>query len=267
MFLNRFFSSIVFCFSIVLIISIIMNVQSFVKLTRPSTVAFLRRSSGQQFLAISHFLLHRNSFHSNNIKLSATFSTSIDYFGGNVADDQKLQFGDYALMASQGQVQRKFINVEDIEKPNAFKSGDRVWIRGRVSAVRMKGNACFLTIRNKSFSTIQICHFKDKSQAELSKELMKFAGALPLESIVDIYGEMAQADVKSCSVKNLEIHMKKIFTVSRAPVQLPFLLDDAARPQAIIDASANSEKPFHPVSQVSEIFSVSFTISKLPIFY
>ena len=62
-------------------------------------------------------------------------------------------------------------------------------------------------------------------------------------------GVVASADVKSCSQNNVEIQIKKLFTVSRAPVQLPFLLEDASRSQAEIDASQNDERPFAGVSQ------------------
>lgn len=105
-----------------------------------------------------------------------------------------------------------------------------------------KGNACFIVIRSEGFNTVQACHFKDKEQSELSKQLIKFVvGSLPLESIVDIYGTVVPADVKSCSQNNIEIQIRKIFIVSKAPVILPFLLEDAGRSQDEIDKSQSSE--------------------------
>ena len=94
-----------------------------------------------------------------------------------------------------------------------------------------------MVLRAKSFYTIQTCHFKDAEHAEESKKLIKYVGNLPLESIVDVMGEIVSAEVKSCSQSNVEISIKKVYTVSRAPTALPFLLEDAARPQADIDAS------------------------------
>lgn len=104
-------------------------------------------------------------------------------------------------------------------------------------------------MRSGSFYTTQACHFKDKDFPEESKGLIKYAAGLALESIVDVMGVVASADVKSCSQSNVEIQIKKLFTVSRAPVQLPFLLEDASRSQAEIDASQNDERPFAGVSQ------------------
>ena len=40
--------------------------------------------------------------------------------------------------------------------------------------------------------------------------------------------------------------------VSKAPVALPFLLEDASRSQADIDASLATDRPFPAVSQVKE---------------
>ncbi len=72
-----------------------------------------------------------------------------------------------------------------------------------------------------------------------------------MESIIDVFGTVVPADVKSCSQTNVEIQLQKVFTVSRAPVQLPFLLEDASRPQVEIDLSRSTERPFSAVPQVS----------------
>jgi len=109
-----------------------------------------------------------------------------------------------------------------------------------------------MIIRSDAFYTVQACHFKDKDEPEASKSLIKFSANIPLESIVDIMGVVASADVKSCSQSNVEIQIRKIYTVSRAPVVLPFLIEDASRSQSEIDATADSERPLIGVSQVRE---------------
>jgi aspartyl-tRNA synthetase len=170
-------------------------------------------------------------------------STSVDYYSVD-SNDSKLAFGDYNTIASNGQTGRTFTPTSMLGKEGGPKEGDVVWIRGRVSSVRAKGNACFMVVRSDSFYTVQACHFKDKANPEDSKALIKYVGGIALESIVDIMGVVVPADVKSCSQSNVEIQIKKIYTVSRAPAVLPFLLEDAARPQAEIDASQNTERPF-----------------------
>jgi len=162
---------------------------------------------------------------------------------------QEIQFGDYGLIASQVPVHRTFVEAKDIGKENGPAPGESVWLRGRVASIRAKGNVCFLVIRAGSFYTIQACHFKDKDNVEQSKAMLKFLSGLTLETIVDIEGVVKSADVKSCSQKNAELQIRKIFTVSRAPATLPFLLDDAAQSDAEIAATANSARPLVGVSQ------------------
>lgn len=166
------------------------------------------------------------------------------------SNDHSIQFGDYGLIASQGPVSRTFVETKDLGTARAPALGETVWIRGRVASVRAKGNACFLVIRSGSFYTVQACHFKDKENPDQSKAMIKFVSSIPLESIVDIQGVIAPADVKSCSQKNVELQIQKIFAVSRAPVTLPFLLDDAARSEQEIEASQGNERPLAGVAQV-----------------
>lgn len=171
-------------------------------------------------------------------------SPSIDYFRVD-SSDSKIEFGDYSIIASQSQVGRTFSKVGDLKTPLP----DKVWLRGRLSAVRAKGNACFLVLRGDSFYTVQCCHFKSKEQPDISKQLIKFASSLTCETIVDVLGTVVSADVKSCTQNAVELQIEKLFVVSRAPAQLPFLLQDAARTQAEIDASQSSDRPFPNVPQ------------------
>jgi aspartyl-tRNA synthetase len=208
---------------------------------------FQRHSFNQepgQYLAVQsrHFLATSSATSSSN-SLSAP---RIDYYAYKT-DSDDLEFGDYNSLASQEEgVTRPYVSVDQLDESYIDK---KVWIRGRVSNVRAKGNACFLIIRGGSFFTVQSCHFKDKAHAELSKKFIKFVGDIPLESIVDVYGEVVAADVKSCTQQKVEIQALKVITVSRAPVALPFLLEDAARSQAEISASENSDRPLSGVTQ------------------
>lgn len=180
------------------------------------------------------------------------FNKIVDYFSVDQTDG-KIQCGDYSLIASQGgSSKRSFVDVSKLgvsSTDNPIALNSKVWLRGRLSAVRAKGNACFLVVRSGSFYTIQCCHFKNKEQPEISKELIKYASAIATESIIDVYGTIVSADVKSCTQNNVELQIEKIFTVSRAPVQLPFLLQDAGRTQKEIDDSQSTERPFPNVPQ------------------
>lgn len=227
-----------------------------------STVASKQRLVSDRFLrkglrSLSSFQLHKpQQVITAFPQQSRLFASAINSDGASVpvvdfyaykGDDDNLDVGDYSLIASQSQeAAKKYVPVQDL---NESLIGQKVWIRGRVSSVRSKGNACFTVIRGNSFYTVQACHFKDKAQADQSKKLVKFVGDLPLESIVDIYGEVVGASVKSCSQHTVEVHIRKVYTVSRAPTSLPFLLEDASRSQAQIDASEHSDRPLSGVAQ------------------
>jgi len=199
-----------------------------------------------------------SSISSSSIQLSSVEVPQVDYTS-IIDNDGSLQYGDYSTIASQISITRlyqdiKKIGIEsdsDIDDSNKSNIDDIVWIRGRVCSVRAKGNACFLVIRGGSFYTIQACHFKDKNNPEVSKSIIKYVGAIPLESIVDIQGKLVTADVKSCSQSNVELQIQKVFVVSRAPSTLPFLLEDASRSEKEIEESQSTERPFAGVSQVS----------------
>ncbi|CAF5093327.1 unnamed protein product, partial [Rotaria socialis] len=51
------------------------------------------------------------------------------------------------------------------------------------------------------------------------------------ESVIDIEGEisLAPTSIESCSQKNVEIQVKKLFVVSAAEPRLPLLIEDAMR--------------------------------------
>jgi hypothetical protein len=189
------------------------------------------------------------SFHASISKLQHDAAPTVD-FAKIDANPKSIQFGDYGLIASQTPVCRSYVETKDVGTTSGPQPGDTVWLRGRVDNVRARGNACFIVLRSGSFYTIQACHFKDKTDEQASKALLKYASDLTLESIVDIEGIVSNADVKSCSQKNVEVHIRKIFAVSRAPAALPFLLDDAARPESEIEATADTDRPFVGVAQV-----------------
>jgi lysyl-tRNA synthetase class II len=182
-----------------------------------------------------------------------TTSQRVDYF--SIQSNSQLEYGEYKTIVASidpSKLSRAFVDVQAIDK--SIISADKptyVWVRGRVNSVRAKGNACFLVLRSKAFNTIQCVHFKDKESPDQSKALIKYVGnEIPLESIVDIYGVVVPADVKSCSQNDVEIQIKKVFLVSKAPVVLPFSLDDAGRSQEEIEKSQATEKPFANIPQV-----------------
>ena len=127
--------------------------------------------------------------------------------------------------------------------------GEQVILRGRAFNVNHKGKCCFIILR-QHVDTIQCCLFQG---GEVTKAMINYAGKIPKESIIDVYGTVQKVDkqVEATTFKNVEIAISKIFVVSRVKVELPFQLDDAMRSDAEIaanDALAEDERKFITVN-------------------
>eukprot|EP00527_Entomoneis_sp_CCMP2396_P008064 CAMPEP_0198155200 /NCGR_PEP_ID=MMETSP1443-20131203/69010_1 /TAXON_ID=186043 /ORGANISM="Entomoneis sp., Strain CCMP2396" /LENGTH=600 /DNA_ID=CAMNT_0043821941 /DNA_START=130 /DNA_END=1932 /DNA_ORIENTATION=+ len=155
--------------------------------------------------------------------------------------------GDMTRIMSRSRTGRPFQKVADLE--STFKAGDKVWLRGRLNSIRVKGGSSFLVLRQNSFDTIQACFFKDKEDPEGSQKMIKYLKTLTEESIIDIEGTLEEADVRSCSVKKLELKLERIYTVSKAAAVLPFLVEDAARSEKEVEESQGNERPFPRLGQ------------------
>lgn len=152
-----------------------------------------------------------------------------------------------ARIMSRSETNRPFRKVEDLE--TIHKVGDTVWLRGRLHSIRVKGGSCFLVLRQGSFHTVQACYFKDKEDPEGSQKMINYLKSLTEESIIDLEGTIAEADVKSCSVKTIELNIQRIHAVSKADAQLPFLIEDASRSEKEIEESQNTDRPFPRLGQ------------------
>ena len=156
-------------------------------------------------------------------------------------------YGDMTRIMSRSRTGRNFVRVQDLE--DQHKPGDNVWLRGRLHSIRVKGGSCFLVIRQDSFHTVQACFFKDKERPDYSQKMIQYLKTLTLESMIDLEGNLSEADVKSCSVQTVELKMKRIHCVSKADAILPFSVEDASRSEAEVDASQDTDRPFPRLGQ------------------
>lgn len=163
--------------------------------------------------------------------------------------DSYPSMGDYAMTMSRSRTGRDFCKVADIGADNTHKPGDSLWLRGRLHSIRVKGGSCFLVLRQDSFHTVQATFFKNKDDPETSQKMIKYLKSLTVESIIDIEGTLVEADVRSCSVQDSEIQINRIHAVAKADAVLPFLVEDAARSEAEVDASQDTERPFPRLGQ------------------
>jgi len=144
------------------------------------------------------------------------------------ADGSHLEspFGELGVVQSQVRSGRVYTSLEEL--PN--KVGQAVWIRARVQRTRAKGATAFIVMRQR-FETAQGCMFAGENG--VTKDMVRFAGQLTTESVVDFEGEVAASTVDGCSVSNVELKIRHIYVVSKAGGNPPFLFEDAMRPEPV----------------------------------
>jgi aspartyl/asparaginyl-tRNA synthetase len=164
--------------------------------------------------------------------------------------DNYAKMGDMTRVQSRSRTNRQFARVEDLEDSEKHPAGSSVWLRGRLHSIRVKGGSCFLVLRQDSFHTVQALFFKDKEDPDGSKKMLNYLKTLTAESVIDLEGiVVGDANVKSCSVQTVELNINRIHAVSKARSQLPFLVEDAARSEAEVDASQETDRPFPRLGQ------------------
>ncbi|KNE67770.1 aspartate-tRNA ligase [Allomyces macrogynus ATCC 38327] len=142
------------------------------------------------------------------------------------------RYGKLPVNMSQQRTNEKREAIADI---NAARAGETIKLRARVQTCRLQGNKlCFFQLRQR-FDTIQAVLTATKDT--VSKHMIKFAGSITTESLVIIEATIAKAPepVRSCTVQDAELQVHRVYVESAASDRLPFLLEDAARPEADFD--------------------------------
>eukprot|EP01091_Cochliopodium_minus_P009757 TRINITY_DN2473_c0_g1_i1.p1 TRINITY_DN2473_c0_g1~~TRINITY_DN2473_c0_g1_i1.p1 ORF type:complete len:583 (-),score=249.74 TRINITY_DN2473_c0_g1_i1:91-1818(-) len=142
-------------------------------------------------------------------------------------------FGNSPLNRSQSKERKNYTKISNLSKKDV---GQQVLIRGRVLASRGAGNLTFIVIRQR-VHTLQAVVAKTDL---IPKEMVLFAKRIPVESIVDFYGEIGSLDevenvetIESCTQKEIELRVTKIFVSSEAQ-PLPIQILDCSVPRSII---------------------------------
>lgn len=120
---------------------------------------------------------------------------------------------------------------------SAANDGDEVIFRARLHTSRQQGaTMAFLTLRQQSNLIQALIKANGDS---ISKQMVKWAGSINLESIVLVHGVVKKVDelIKSATVQDVEISITKIYTIQETPEQLPMLIEDASRSDADAEAS------------------------------
>lgn len=145
----------------------------------------------------------------------------------NVEEEDPLaaNYGDVAMenLQSKERSGRAWSKVGDLAGDVA---GQTVLVRGRVHTVRGKGSLAFFVVRETGYTVQCVAQLKDNV---VSKGMIKFVTKLNKESIVDVEGVVVVPAKPVETSQKVEIHVTKVYCISKAAIQLPINLEDAAR--------------------------------------
>lgn len=136
-------------------------------------------------------------------------------------------FGVAPLVQSTTYKSKNYVRISALEKE---APGNNLYVRARVANTRKKGKLAFMVLRD-SGETVQAVAASDD---EIPKEMIDFIGQIPVESIVDIYAEVAAVEnpIESTSIRHVELKVKKIHIISESLRQLPYTIEDASRKES-----------------------------------
>lgn len=129
------------------------------------------------------------------------------------------------------------MNLEDVADHVDKEITFRCWVEGARS---QSAKLAFLNLR-QNLSTIQAVI---AASEKLSKQMVKFCGTISTESTIVVTGLVKKAPepIKSASIQDFEIHIKKVFIEAKAEVPLPLQVDDAERPLPAEAAPGEEQK-------------------------
>jgi aspartyl/asparaginyl-tRNA synthetase len=124
--------------------------------------------------------------------------------------------------------------------------GAEVCFRAVVENARNQSAKLSFLVFRETLNTIQAVVAASDS---LSRQMVKFAGSVPSESIVLVHGLVKKTPepVKSATISHLEIHVKKLYVVAKADSQLPMQVSDAERPLPLEGEEAKEDESGRPI--------------------
>lgn len=152
-------------------------------------------------------------------------------------DPAKVNYGKFPLINSSVRTGEARVNIKDL---SAADDGKEVLFRARLHTSRQQSAAfLFLTLRQQSDTIQSLLKVNKESDSKaISKQMVKWASSISLESIVLVRGVVRKVDelITSTTVQDVEIHITQVHTIQETPEQLPLLIEDAARSDADAEA-------------------------------
>ena len=145
------------------------------------------------------------------------------------SDTAKDHYGKFPLIQSTVRTNEPRIKFQDLNEET--DNGKEMLFRARIHNKRQQGaTLTFLTLRQQNELMQALVKF-NKEDGSISKQMVKWAANLNLESIVLVRGTVVKVEeaITSATRQYLEIHIKDIHTISETPESLPILIEDASR--------------------------------------
>ncbi|KAA8902963.1 hypothetical protein FN846DRAFT_891342 [Sphaerosporella brunnea] len=136
-------------------------------------------------------------------------------------------YGKQALNNSATRPRHTYANLANLSAAN---DGEQIVFRARVQNSRAQGAKMVFLVLRQGVDTIQGL-LQVTGDGSVSKQMVKWAAGINLESIVMVHGTVKKVseEIKSATVSDAEIHISKIYIVSEAPAQPAILYEDASR--------------------------------------
>jgi aspartyl-tRNA synthetase len=151
--------------------------------------------------------------------------------GGGSEDLAKENYGDLPHKWSS---EAERVRLEAIAEKHI---GKMVKIRGSLQNSRMQGAKIAFIELGKGQETIQGVLAASPEGKPVSRQMVKWAGGLKLESVITVEALVQKPlePVKSCTVSGFELHITKLYVVAPAPEMLPISVATASRAVGGID--------------------------------
>jgi aspartyl-tRNA synthetase len=161
--------------------------------------------------------------------------------GGGSGGGEDLARENYGDLPAKWKSEAERIRLEALTELHA---GKLVKIRGSLQNSRMQGAKIAFIELGKGNESIQGVIAASAEGKPVSKQMVKWAGSVKLESIIVVEAmvEQPKEPVKSCSVSNFELHIIKLYVVASAPDMLPLSVATASRAVGGVDEEDDLSK-------------------------
>ncbi len=161
--------------------------------------------------------------------------------GGSASSSDDLAKDNYGDLPPNWASKAERIRLEEL---NEGQVGKLVRVRGSLQNSRMQGAKIAFLQLGKGGESIQCVLAVSAEGKPVSRQMVKWAGGLKLESIVmaEAVVEQPKEPVKSCSVSGYELHVTKLYVVAAAPEMLPLSVATASRAVGGVDEEDDLSK-------------------------